>query len=72
MLAKYLNPILSPLAINEFTLKNYFDFAEEIVNYDHKLYVASLDVESLFANIPLAETIKSCVNDSPIIFIVVN
>ena len=61
MLAKYLNPILSPLTTNKFTVKNSFDFAEEIVNYDHKLYMASLDVESLFANIPLEETIKNCV-----------
>ena len=36
-LAKYLNPILSPLTTNEFTVKNYFDFAEEVVNYDHNL-----------------------------------
>ena len=27
-LAKYLNPILSPLTTNEFTVKNYFDFVE--------------------------------------------
>ena len=63
MLAKYLNPILSPLTNNEFTMKNSFDFAEEVVNYDHNLYMASLDVESLFTNIPLEETIKNCVND---------
>ena len=62
-LAKLLNPILSPLTTNEFTVKNSFDFAEEVVNYDHNLYMASLDVESLFTNIPLEETIKNCVND---------
>ena len=62
LLAKYLNPILSPLTTNEFTVKNYFDFAEEVVNYDHNLYMACLDVESLFTNIPLEETIKNCVN----------
>ena len=62
-LAKFLNPILSPLTTNEFTVKNSFDFAEEVVNYDHNLYMASLDVESLFTNIPLEETIKNCVND---------
>ena len=41
----YLNPILSPLATNEFTVKNSFNFAEEVVNYDHNLHMASLDVE---------------------------
>ena len=63
VLAKFLNPILPPLTTNEFTVKNSFDFAEEVVNYDHNLYMASLDVESLFTNIPLEETIKNCVND---------
>ena len=43
-------------------MKNSFDFAEEVVNYDHNLFIASLDVESLFTNIPLEETIKNCVN----------
>ena len=62
-LAKYLNPILPPLTINEFTVKKSFDFAEEVVSYDNKLYMASLDVESLFTNIPLEETIKNGVND---------
>ena len=52
-----------PLATNEFTVKRSFDLAEEVVNYDHNLYVASLDVELLFTNIPLEETIKNCVND---------
>ena len=37
-LAKYLNPILSPLTTNEFTVKNSSDFAEEVVNYDHNLH----------------------------------
>ena len=54
---------MSPLTTNEFTVKNSFDFAEEFANYDHNLYMASLDVESLFTNFPLEETIKNCVND---------
>ena len=28
---KYLNPILSPLTTNEFTVKNTFDFAKEVI-----------------------------------------
>ena len=63
MLAKYLNPIFSPLTTKEFTVKNSFDFAEEVINYDYEIYRASLSVESLFINIPLEETIKNCVND---------
>ena len=44
-------------------MKNSFDFAEEVVNYDHNLYMASLDVESLFTNITLEETIQSYDHD---------
>ena len=29
----------------------------------HNLYMTSLDIESLFTNIPLEETTKNCVND---------
>ena len=32
LLAKYLNPILSPFTTNEFTVKSSFDLAEEVVN----------------------------------------
>ena len=55
---------------NEFTVKNSFNFAEELVNYDHNLYMASVDVESLFINIPLEESVSMIY--SPIIFILVN
>ena len=37
--------------------------SENFVNYDHDFYVASPDVESLFTNISLKETINNCVND---------
>ena len=48
---------------NEFTVKNSFDFAEKAVNYVQNLYFASPDVESLFTNISLEETITNRVND---------
>ena len=63
LLAKYLNPILSPLTTNELTVKNSFDFAEEVVNYDHNLFMVNFDAEGLFTIIPLEETIKNYVND---------
>ena len=56
-------PILEPLTHNEFTVKGSFSFAKEITTYDSSLYMASLDVESLFTNIPLNETIKNCLSD---------
>ena len=62
-LAKFLIPILEPLTHNEFTVKDSFSFAKEITKYDSSLFMASLDVESLFTNIPLKETINNCVSD---------
>ena len=62
-LAKLLVPILSPLTVNDYTVKDPFSFAEEVVNFDHGLFMASLDVGSLFTNIPIVETIKIAVGD---------
>ena len=60
-IAKYLVPILEPITTNKFTIKNSFEFAKEVIEQDSGLYMASLDVESLFTNIPLEETINiSC------------
>ena len=62
-LAKFLVPILKPLTTNEFTVKDSFHFAEEIVDQQHDLFMGSLDVDSLFTNIPLEETIEICTNE---------
>ena len=60
-IAKFLVPILEPITTNKFTIKNSFEFAKDVINQDSGLYMASLDVESLFTNIPLEETINiSC------------
>ena len=62
-LAKFLVPILKPLTTNEFTVKDSFHFAAEIVDQQHDLFMGSLDVDSLFANITLEETIEICTNE---------
>ena len=62
-LAKFLVPILKSLTTNEFTVKDSFHFAEEIVDQQHDLFVGSLDVDSLFTNIPLEKTIEICTNE---------
>ena len=49
-LAKCLVPILSPLTVKDYTAKNSFSFAKEVANFDHNLFMASLDVESLFTS----------------------
>ena len=61
-LAKFLVPILNPLTKNEYTVKDSFQFAEEICEQDPTLTMGSLDVDSLFTNIPLDETIDICIN----------
>ena len=60
--AKFLVPILNPLTKNEYTVKDSFQFAEEICEQDPTLTMGSLDVDSLFTNIPLDETIDICIN----------
>ena len=55
--------ILEPLTHNEFAIKDSFSFAKEMTKYDTSLFMVSLDVESLFTNIPIKETINNCVSD---------
>ena len=43
-----------------YTVKNSFEFTKEIADQDPGLFIVSLDVESLFTNIPLEETIRMC------------
>ena len=59
-IAKFLVPILICLTINEFTVKDSFSFAKEIVEQDSNFYLSSLDVDSLFTNISREKTINIC------------
>ena len=52
-------PILSPLASNEYTVKDSFVLAKEITKTDCNFAMASLDVESFLTNIPLEEKIEN-------------
>ena len=61
--AKLFVPLLRHLTSNEFTLKDSFEFAKIICEQDAGLFKASLDVDSLFTNVPLEETINICVNE---------
>ena len=51
------------MTTNEFTVKDTFHFAEEIIDQQHDLFRGSLDVDSLFTNIPLEEIIEICTNE---------
>ena len=59
-LAKFLVPLIEPITKNNFTVKNSFEFSKKICKQNPEYFMASLDVESLFTNIPLEETIKIC------------
>ena len=59
-LAKLLAPVIEPITKNNFTVKNGFEFSKEICEQNPDYFMASLDVEFLFTNIPLEETIKIC------------
>ena len=63
-IAKHLVPILEPISISEYTVKDSFSFAKELSDLRFRNCVmASFDVQSLFTNIPLSETIDICINE---------
>ena len=61
--ANFFVPLLKPFTSNNYTVKDSFDFAEDITQQSSKLFMASLDVDSLFTNVLLDETIEICVNE---------
>ena len=62
-LATFLVPMIAPITTNEFPVNDSFMFAKEIVNQNGQLYMSSLDVESLFTNLPIDETIDIITNE---------
>ena len=61
--AKYFVPLLQHLTSNKLILKNPFEFAKIICEQNAGLFMASSDVDSLYTNVPLKETINICVNE---------
>ena len=61
-LAEFLLLFLTPLTQNEYTVTDSLHFAEEICKQDTNLYMASLEVDSLFTNIRLDKTIDICID----------
>ena len=57
-LAKSLNKIISPYIPNQYTLKSSNDFIDLLQTNDNNGLVASLDVSSLFTNVPIDRTIE--------------
>ena len=61
-LAKFFVPILQDFTVNEYTVNDSFSFCKEIKNQDSSLFMTSFDIQSLFTDIPLDETINICVD----------
>ena len=62
-LAKFLVNIMEPLTKDEYTVKDPFTFAEDIRTQNSAFFMSSFDVDSLFTNIPLDETIRICCDE---------
>ena len=54
---------MSPFTSNDFLVHYSFSFADEVSSFCPDHFMASLDVESLFTNIPLNEVIDICIDD---------
>ena len=63
-LAKSLNNIISPYLPQEFTLKSTNDFIDLLHSNQCNGIIASLDVESLFTNVPIDPTIQIIIEHS--------
>ena len=61
-LAKYLSDILKPSANKEFTIKDSFSFANDMLSISSALFMCSFDDLSLYTNIPVDEAIDICLN----------
>ena len=61
-LAKFRVPNLKFLTSNKYTVKGSFNFYEESAEQDSEVFMASLDVDSVFTNMPLEKTIDICTN----------
>ena len=61
-LAKYLVPLLEPLTKKDYHLLNSCHFKGAILPQDSDLVMPSLDVVSLFTNVPVEETIEIIIN----------
>ena len=60
-IAKFLVPMLSELTKNKYVSKDSFEFAKNVREQNPDLFMASYDIDSLFTNLPLEETIDICV-----------
>ena len=55
--------ILELLTKNKYTVRDSFNFVIDIAEQYSGNFMGSLDIDSLFTNIPLEETIQICTNN---------
>ena len=56
-------PILELLTKNKYTVKDLFNLVIDIAEQDSGNFMGSPDIDSLFTDIPLEETIETCTNN---------
>ena len=54
---------IKDLTSNEYSVKDSFDFAKEILLLNSHCFMESLEITSLLTNIPLGETLNICSNE---------
>ena len=57
-IAKYISHLITPYSLNQYALTNSASLIPHILSQDSDLYMVSLDVTSLFTNVPLQATIQ--------------
>ena len=57
-LTKFCDQLLKPLTKNEYTIKDYSSFANEVLGFNASLFMASFDIKSLFTNITPNRNVK--------------
>ena len=64
-LSKFLVKILTPISQNRYTIRNSASFVEELTSLSgvEAGFMASFDVEDLYTNVPLVETIDICLKN---------
>ena len=54
-------PILSDITKNRYVCKDSFSFADDVTKQNTDMFMTSFDIDSLFTNLPLDETIELCI-----------
>ena len=64
-LARFIVSVITPYVNNEFSVLNSSSFVSELQQFNHSdgnLFMTSYDIENLYTNIPLAETVEIVLN----------